>query len=120
MSDNAHFDITGAPLAICLQIATGISSSGRVTGWRMDADKNRLILYSLPSPRATPLPAPLTGEALVLFVKAWLDQASYGVEPDHDGDNSRGFRIYNEDWGHIDHEYQAFVAIEPAWLMHGK
>lgn len=41
-------------------------------------------------------------------------------EPDHDGDNDKGFRLFTESWGQVFGEYQAFVAIEPIWAMYGK
>lgn len=66
------------------------------------------------------LPAPMTATETVPFVKAWLGSANYGHEPDHDGDNTKGWRVYNESWGHIGQWHSAFAAIEPVWLMHGK
>lgn len=67
------------------------------------------------------LPAPMSSTDIAPIVKAWLDlEASYGHQPDHDGDNGKGWRVYNEQWGHVAGAYQAFVAIEPVWLMYGK
>lgn len=54
------------------------------------------------------------------MIEAWLDDTSYGTQPDHDGDNDKGWRIYNEAWGHVAGLWQAFAAIEPVWLMYGK
>lgn len=119
MSDNYKFDVTGAPLAKALDLAAA-TQGHKVKGWRVDKEGARLVLYWAESPKAQTLPAPLDGDAIVTFVKAWLDAVSYGAQPDHDGDNSKGARVYNEAWGHIDREWQAFVAIEPVWLMHGK
>lgn len=50
----------------------------------------------------------------------WLKEQDYGREPDHDGNNSKGWRVFNENWGHIGDDFYAFVAIQPAWAMHGK
>lgn len=120
MADNFRFDITGAPLDQCLDIAIIGAPGKKVVGWSVDTDGRRLVLYWSTSPRATPLPAPLKGEALLGFVKSWLESVNYDSEPDHDGSNSRGWRVYNENWGHIGNDPYAFAAIEPAWLMHGK
>jgi hypothetical protein len=54
-------------------------------------------------------------------VRAWLSNAAdYGRQPDHDGDNEKGWRCYNEAWGHIGSDWTAFAAFEPVWLMYGK
>ena len=55
---------------------------------------------------------------LVDLIIAWLQEADFGKEPDHDGDNGKGWRVYVEDWGHSRH--QSMCAIEPAWAMYGK
>ena len=118
--DNFHFDILGAPLKLALDVAT--VDHKKVVGWRQEdrQGSTRLVLYWTETGRGNPLPAPLEGEAIVSFVQSWLNAANYGRQPDHDGDNGRGCRVYNESWGHIDREWQAFIAIEPAWLMYGK
>ena len=118
MADNFHFDVTGAPLGQSLAIAT--SQYSKVYGWSVDNDGRRLVLYWTDSAEATPLPAPLQGGALEAFVRSWLQAVDYGTEPDIDGSVSRGWRIYNEAWAQVASRWQAFVAIEPAWLLHGK
>lgn len=135
MSDNFHFDLTGVPLEKCLDIAFGGSASKRATHWLVQGpDEGKQyphtkhgtrLLLAWVDPKGTggdwiPFPAPLTAEQAVETVKSWLNTADYGNQPDHDGDNGRGWRIYNESWGHVDGMWQAFVAIEPAWLMYGK
>lgn len=59
-------------------------------------------------------------EAVWPFIEAWLKEADYGSQPDTDGHNSKGWRIFNEGWGHVCGMWQAFVAIEPEWLTYGK
>jgi len=41
------------------------------------------------------------------------------LQPDHDGDNYKGFRLENDFWGQID-GCEAFLSIEPIWAMYGK
>lgn len=124
VSDNFHFDLTGVGLDRALDIAfTGHSkcigwSEGEVSdGGRV---RKRLILHWTENVSATPLPAPMTATEVLPFVQAWLNAVPRGPEPDHDGDNGQGCRVYNEDWGHVGSDYTAFVAIEPRWLMYGK
>ncbi len=135
MSDNHHFDMTDVPLSLALQVAfsqnpTAVAwaelptdqknqSPGGV--WGASQAKKRLVLFWLERKDIShPLPAKLGPEAVEPFVRAWLDGADYGPQPDHDGDNGKGFRVYNEAWGHVAGDNGAFVAIEPVWLMHGK
>lgn len=54
------------------------------------------------------------------FARRWLGEEDYGREPDHDGDNKKGWRLYNEVWGHVGGWTGAFVAVKPAWAMYGK
>lgn len=133
--DNFHFDMTGVPLADALKIAFCGSPGNKAVGWSvLDADdtetvegqhghtssRKRLVLFWHESGGGTPLPAPMDAEAAIPFIKAWLAEADYGKQPDHDGDNGKGWRIYNEAWGHVARNHYAFVAIEPEWIMYGK
>lgn len=118
MADNFSFDLTGVPLDLCLSV--GLTHHRKVVGWRVDEEKNRLVLYWTPGASSHPLPAPLDGETLKGFVTAWLEGAKYGPKPDVDGSVGRGWRVYNERWGHIGNEWQAFIAIEPTWLGYSK
>lgn len=114
--DNFHFDMTGVPLKLALEVAT--QDHKKVVGWSVD--DNCLVLYWYEDSSATPLPAPLEGDAIVEFVRSWLRVADYGPEPDHDGDNDKGARVYNEAWGKVSSNWHAFVAIQPVWNMYGK
>lgn len=67
------------------------------------------------------LPFPLKGDAIGNYAWEWLTSAAeYGPEPDHDGSNGRGWRVYNEDWGHVAGRWDAFFAVQPVWAMYGK
>lgn len=69
---------------------------------------------------STVLPFPLDLNTSISFAWHWLTtSADYGNEPDHDGDNGKGWRVYNENWGRVGSFY-GFVAIKPAWAMYGK
>jgi hypothetical protein len=65
-------------------------------------------------------PAPLTSAKAADMVSEWLAEADYGPQPDHDGSNDRGFRIYCDFWGHFEGSHYAIVGIVPAWAMYGK
>ncbi len=116
--DNFHFDMTSEGKEL-LKAAMMLLPRTEVVGYRVD-DKKGLIFYWADSDKATQLPYPMTLEQAADFAAGWLDHASYGKQPDHDGDNGKGWRLYNESWGHVDGEWEAFVAVMPVWAMYGK
>lgn len=120
-ADNFHFDISCAPIDESLHIAFLGSPSRKVSHWK-DEDGKRLLLAWAKEAGLdfTPLPAPMDFVDAATFVKGWLSLADYGREPDHDGDNGKSWRIYNESWGHVAGNHYVFAAIEPEWAMYGK
>jgi len=121
MADNFFFDLHCTPMLPSLEIAFSNAPGKKATHYKKDTEKNRLILAWHESPGYSELLAPVTAETAEPMVKEWLkEQAVYGSQPDHDGDNGRSWRIYCESWGHVEHNHYAFVAIEPLWAEYGK
>lgn len=94
-------------------------------GWKYGREPKprRLVFYwsaTENKPDLVALPFTLDAAGAVDFATRWLAEQDYGRQPDHDGDNGRGWRVYNEAWGHVDGDWGAFVAISPAWAMYGK
>jgi hypothetical protein len=79
-----------------------------------------LILFWAESKNAQKLPYPMDHAALVDFAWNWLKTATYGREPDHDGDNGKGWRIFTESWGRVKGDWATICAIQPIWAMYGK
>lgn len=118
--DNFHFDMTcEGDATLRAALALFKPPGGTVTGYSV-TDNKRLVFHWSESDRATKLPFPMTLAQAADFAIGWLEHADYGNEPDHDGSKGKGWRIYNEAWGHVDGDWSAFVAIEPAWAMYGK
>ncbi len=116
--DNFRIDITSdKSIGDAMKLAFG--GYKHAVGYRIDAEKGMIFYWSI-SKNMTPFPFKMDAEGAAHFVLRWLKEADYGQEPDHDGHNGRGWRLYNEDWGHISNEWQAFVAIQPVWAMYGK
>jgi hypothetical protein len=66
-------------------------------------------------------PETLSLEESLDFLIYWLELNDPDEkEPDIDGTVRRGFRIYNESWGHIENDHYAFVAATPTWAEYGK
>lgn len=115
-----RFDVTGIPVEEALAIPMRARVFGHAKAVAWSTDENRMILYWIPTKDAHPLPAPMDAAGVAKFVEAWLSTVDYGPAPDTDGSTGKSCRIYNEQWGHIDGNHAAFVAIEPAWLVYGK
>jgi hypothetical protein len=118
-----RFDITSdRNLEGILKIA--FSRNSKATGWF--AQDGRLILswhnetaYNKPN-KWNAFMTPLDADGVTPMVIAWLKEQDFGNEPDTDGHNGKGFRVYNESWGYIDSDPYAFVAIEPQWITYDK
>ncbi len=78
-----------------------------------------LILYWHKEKDNIPLPYAMEINATYSFVKGWLDSREVSGEPDHDGDNKKGFRVFNDQWGRVIDSY-SFVGIQFEWAMYGK
>lgn len=117
--DNFQIDITSeGALDAAMRLAFQ-SERQRAVGYRIDPEKG-IVLYQYESAVMTPFPFKMDAAGAADFVKRWLAEADYGPEPDHDGHNEKGWRLYNEAWGHVGGDYKAFVAVKPAWAMYGK
>lgn len=83
--------------------------------------ENAIILYWAKSENMIPFPYEMEVKEVTQFVGGWLAKTKPNYpQPDHDGDNEQGFRIYNEGWGHVGGQWEAFIAITPIWAMYGK
>lgn len=101
---------------LAMQLAMGVH---KAIGYRVH--ENNMVLYWAKSDKMTPFPYEMSITDATNFVSGWLQKTEPNhPRPDHDGDNEKGFRIFNEDWGHVFGEWQAFIAITPIWAMYGK
>lgn len=118
--DNFRLDATSQGLdnlERCMKVI--VLGHRKAIGYEVNKEKG-LILFWAEHERATPLPFGLDAKGAAEFMMHWLEEADYGSEPDHDGDNGKGWRVYSEGWGHVDDLWQAHVAIQPVWAMYGK
>jgi hypothetical protein len=112
----AHGVKAGAPVAADVIPHT----HGETLVEDLKAGPTLILLWSGSEKGAVELPAEIDKTAAVEFVRNWLKRADYGREPDHDGDNGRGFRVFTEDWGHVYGHHYAIFGVQPAWAMYGK
>lgn len=118
--DNFRINITCQGSKYLLQaMQIACQSHTKIVGYSIDPKKG-LIFYWTECKDATKLPFTLDVAGAADFAGRWLAEQDYGGQPDHDGDNGKGWRLYNEDWGRIGSQWEAFVAIKPEWAMYGK
>ena len=67
------------------------------------------------------LPFPITVDGAVNFLWDWLQDVEYEKQPDHDGDNHKGFIVTTGDfWGHCEGAWESILMVTPYWQMYGK
>ena len=145
--DNRHIDITSEgddALAIAMKLAWAGAPGDRATHYKVVNLVEKTGYYGEPTNShntktvedakgiptmillwtaerdAVPLPTPMGLEAITGVVTGWLKDVPRGKQPDHDGSNGHGWRVFNEAWGHVFGHHYAIVAIQPAWAMYGK
>lgn len=121
--DNFLFDVTcrgEEPFNVAMQLAFGEATA---TAYVVDPEKGLIFLWSPPErkePSVLPLPFRMDALSAAHFAGRWLAQTEFPRQPDHDGDNRKGWRVYNEAWGHVGSYHYAIIAVQPAWAMLGK
>lgn len=123
MSDNYAFDISAegrTTFDLAMKIAFGCHS--KAVAYEV-VDGTMILYWAFPhySKTVQKFPYEMKLEDASNFVWGWVQEAKHiGREPDHDGDNSEGFRVFNQAWGHVNNSWEAFVGIQQVWMMYGK
>lgn len=142
MFDNKLFNVNGRGpemLAKTIDLAfhqewgnfMGANSEGVITGWRFSPTAGIILTYSQSDGVITKynkFVTPLSLLDAAKFVIRQLESDESQAVPlerwednmDHDGHNSIGWRAYLGDWGQIDSDWYALVAIKRVYLWHGK
>lgn len=59
-------------------------------------------------------------DTCLAIIRAWLRKVDYGPEPDTNGSIKRGWRFFNEAWGHVFKDHYAAFGVLPVWIVYGK
>lgn len=119
MADNAVLKVSGESLDR-LKVVMGLTGNREAKGFATDDEKG-IVFFWADHEKMTPFPTPLGMDRCAEIASDWLEKATYGKQPDHDGDNEKGWLCYRDGWGHIDtFGWQAFIAVKPLWMMYGK
>lgn len=129
--DNRIFNVNGKTredLQLAMQLAFSISGSNtKAKHWRYMPEKGLVFLWT-DTQNSIKLPMPIDHTQAAEIAFQWLksDEAKRvpcidnDADLDHDGDNSLGWRVYLEDWGHVGDECYAICCVKPVFLWHGK
>lgn len=138
--DNQIFNVNGLTkdqLTLTLKLAltdqyakSGETGTKLVRGWRYSKSHGLILLWAIreDDKRHNVFPVPLNYSQIADIAWEWLNTQEAKLVPcegwdanaEHDGDNEKGWRVYCEDWGHVDSDNLAIVAIKPAYLWYGK
>lgn len=113
-----RFDITGER-NIEGVIALAFSEHKKAHGW-LEKDGVLYFYWYANDPGVQAFPVSIGHEAATAMIKDWLEVQNYGTAPDTDGSTGRGWRVYNEHWGHVNESFYGFVAVAPHWIIYGK
>lgn len=134
--DNRIFNVNGSgEEALIKTLRLVFDQQGHNTtaqGYTIDPEKGLVIFWYFPldlsNPRIIPFLVPLSPEGVAIQAMAWLKtDAAWNIPLDgwdkdssHDGHNSKGWRVYCENWGHVGEHRGTIAAIKPAYMWHGK
>lgn len=107
---------------LAFQLIFDNAPGGKATHYLDHPEKGFILLWH-EDIGALKLPFPMGWEDSANMAWGWLQNQpdkAYKDFCDHDGDNEKGFRVYNEDWGHVANSHYAFAAVLPIWAWYGK
>ncbi len=104
--------------------------SKAIVGYSISKKYGIVLYWAKPSSGVdgfVPFPSKMSAESVMPIINSFLDDKDITNDTDgcderyDDGDvsNSRGWRIYCNEWGHVGC-WEAFVAIKKVWLWSGK
>lgn len=109
---------------LAMQLACSDHKS--VKGWSIyqkEKFRHLVLHWCVPdgNTKINQFPFEMNTEQAISFAWGWLEKEPIAYsQPDHDGDNDRGFHIFNESWGYVNSDWSALIAIKPIWAMYGK
>ena len=122
--DNFHIDITShgkTHFELAMRLASR-EGSFPVRYYGLQG-KTRLVFFMYEPPPSSgfdirELPCDMYLEDYTEFAWSWLysRDCDFGTPPSvHDGETTKGFRVYTDERGFVEGMWQAFVAVEPKW-----
>jgi hypothetical protein len=140
--DNKQFNVNGKTKEH-LKLAVNLllyNKEGKADGWYVNPDKGLVITWSVhrnykakPFTDSMGKPKQINADELTDILWDWLHSEEaktikligWDANASHDGSNELGWRLYTEDWGHINEgehgtDHYSIGALTPSYLWYGK
>ncbi len=125
--DNRHISVQSQgrkAFELAFQLLFDNAPGGKATHYFEDDKKGLVLLWHEDSNKnSIKLPSPLSWKGAADLAWEWLanqPEDKYQQYLDHDGSNGEGFKVYNEDWGHVAGSSYAILGVIPIWAWYGK
>lgn len=124
-ASNFRFDVssdTRKHFDMAMELAFANCAGGKAERYKIDSEKGLILSWGGAESGYEKLVYKMDLEATKEFVWNWVRSADYVDKScwDSEVDRKKGFRVYNEAWGHIGSDHYAFVAIKPTFMLYGK
>lgn len=133
--DNKVFSVAGETkeqlnLALQSALLDAYGNDETIKGWCFDEEKG-IVLFKYSHDKCNDFMSPMDANGLTEMLWKWLQDSkqaeefkiteSWDKDIDHDGSNSRGWRLYTEDWGVIGKfSHGSYLAFVPRYNWYGK
>jgi hypothetical protein len=125
--DNRHISVQSegrSAFDLAFQLLFEGAPGHKATHYFEDPQKGLVFLWhNDEAKKAIPLLTPLEWKGAADLAWTWLSnqpKEKYQEYLDHDGSNGKGFRVYNESWGHVAGSHYAICGVIPIWAWYGK
>lgn len=127
--DNRHISVQSEgrkSFDLAFQLLFENAPGGKATHYLEHSEKGLIFLWhedKIKDQSASKLPYAMDWKAAADLAWGWLQERrheEYREDLDHDGSNGKGFRVYNEDWGHVAGSFYGILAVLPVWAWYGK
>jgi len=132
--DNRHISVQSEgrkAFDLAFQLLFDNAPGAKATHYFEHSEKGFVLLWSADSFHtattssvpANILPYAMDWKAAADLAWGWLSERKkedYREYLDHDGSNGKGFKAYNEDWGHVAGSHYGILAVLPVWAWYGK
>lgn len=125
--DNRHISVQSegrTAFDLAFQLLFNNARGLKATHYFENASHGLVLLWHNDEARkAVPLLTPLSWKEAADLAWTWLTNQlteNYKEYLDHDGSDGKGFRVYNEAWGHVAGSHYGILAVVPVWAWYGK
>lgn len=125
MEDRESFD---AVIALAFRLSCHHKLKIDASSFLFDGQSGLVFSWSESDKALVKLPCPIGPKSVAEIAWNWLDTMEakgmhlghWECDAEHDGNNSPGWRVFLEDWGHVGAVRSAICCVRPCFVWHGK